>query len=75
MIIDSLGKIPIQHKKDLISNIILAGGNTKAPNFADRLAQEVSFSILKTSDPVNRSVSIQEAINQPESTAQATGST
>ena len=41
MVIDSLEKVPIQHKKDLIGNLILAGGNTKAPNFAERLAQEV----------------------------------
>lgn len=42
MIIESLEKIPIQHKRDLISNLILAGGNTKASNFAERLTQEVN---------------------------------
>lgn len=33
MILESLEKIPLQHKKDLVSNLVLAGGNTKIQNF------------------------------------------
>jgi actin-related protein len=43
MILQSLEKIPLQHKKDLISNLVLAGGNTKIQNFSERLVQDVRF--------------------------------
>lgn len=50
-IFEVLNKVEVANKRELLSNVILSGGNTKVRNYVDRLVNEITFrspSTMKT---------------------------